>query len=90
MGYEVIVMEGSFADIQLAWDDVDNLDYLGLRDATVYGNFKYQEIESLFKYIKENSKNEKPLLYAGYDPQVEGYYYSVSYTHLTLPTKRIV
>jgi erythromycin esterase len=73
--YEVIAIEGSFADIHLAWDDIDNLDFLELRNSTLYGNFKCQEIEPLFKYLKENSKSEKPLLYAGYDPQIAGNYY---------------
>ena len=75
MGYEVLAMEGNFGDISLSWNNINDMDFLELRNNTVFGNFRCQEIEPLFKYIKENSQTDKPLLYTGYDPQISGDYY---------------
>lgn len=88
LGYEVLAMEGGFADINLAWLDIDLLSPLELRNETLFGNFICQELEPLFEYIKENAETEHPLLYSGFDTQTSGSYYEhyldAICTHLNL------
>ena len=76
MGYEILAMEAGFGEINLAWLNISNLDDLTLRDKTLFGNFRCSEIEPLFKYIKENSVLDNPLIYTGFDPQISGDYYT--------------
>ena len=75
LGFEVLAIEGGFGDINLAWMDINSLDFLTLRNETLFGNFRCQEIEPLFKYIKAQSNSKTPLFYAGFDPQISGNYY---------------
>ena len=75
LGFEVLAMEGGFGDINLAWMDINHLDFLSLRNQTLFGNFRCQEIEPLFKYIKAQSNSKTPLFYAGFDSQISGNYY---------------
>ncbi len=76
LGYEVLAMEGGFADINLAWLDVDNMDAIELRNKTLFGNFICQEIKPLFEHLKENQNKESSLSYTGFDTQTSGDYYS--------------
>jgi len=69
LGYQVLAMEGGYGDINLAWEQVDALDAKSLRDKTVFGNFKCEEVEPLFEYIKGQSLTNDPLFYTGYDCQ---------------------
>lgn len=75
LGYEVLAIEGGFADINLAWLDLDNLSARALRNKTLFGNFICQEIEPLFQHIKEKANSQSPLLYTGFDTQTSGSYY---------------
>jgi len=75
LNYEVLAMEGGFADINLAWMDIENLTPKELRGKTLYGNFHCQEILPLFKHIKERSTTQQPLYYTGFDTEISGSYF---------------
>ncbi len=75
LGYEVLAMEGGLGDINLAYSDIDTISPKNLRDYTLFGNFKAQEVDTLFRYIKETSTSKKPLQYAGYDTQFSSSYF---------------
>jgi erythromycin esterase len=75
MGFEVVAMEGGVGDINWAWFRQEYMTASTLRDKTVFGNFRCDEINPLFKYLKEQSTTERPLHLAGYDCQASSNYF---------------
>ncbi len=88
MGFEVLAMEGGLGDINLAYADVDTISSKNLRDYTLFGNFKAQEVDTLFKYIKETSTSDKPLIYTGYDTQFSSNYFITKMVRLLAPINK--
>ncbi len=88
MGFEVLAMEGGLGDINLAYADMDTISPKSLRDYTLFGNFKAQEVDTLFRYIKETSTSEKPLIYAGYDTQFSSSYFITKMVRLLAPINK--
>ena len=62
MDFEIIAMEGGFGDINLAYSNIDTLNPIQLRNATVFGNFQAAEANVLFEHIKE-SQNSNTVSY---------------------------
>jgi erythromycin esterase len=75
MDFEVLAMEGGLGDINWAWLRQEYMSAITLRDKTVFGNFRCDEINPLFEYLKEQSTSEKPLHLAGYDCQASSHYF---------------
>ena len=90
MGFEVLAMEGGLGDINLAYADIDTISQKNLRDYTLFGNFKAQEVDTLFQYIKETSASEKPLIYAGYDTQFSSSYFITKMVRLLAPINKMM
>ncbi|MFT5890115.1 MAG: erythromycin esterase [Dokdonia sp.] len=88
MGYEVLAMEGGLGDINLAYADIDTISPKNLRDYTLFGNFKAQEVDTLFSYIKETSTSDKPFVYAGYDTQFSSNYFITKIVRLLAPINK--
>ncbi|MFC4635833.1 erythromycin esterase family protein [Dokdonia ponticola] len=88
MGFEVLAMEGGLGDINLAYVDLDTISPKKLRDYTLFGNFKAQELDTLFHYIKETSTSENPLIYAGYDTQFSSNYFTTKMVRLLAPLNK--
>jgi erythromycin esterase len=88
MDFEVLAMEGGLGDINLAYADMDTISPKNLRDYTLFGNFKAQEVDTLFSYIKETSTSEKPLIYAGYDTQFSSSYFITKIVRLLEPINK--
>ncbi len=88
MGFEVLAMEGGLGDINLAYADVDTISPKSLRDYTLFGNFKAQEVDTLFSYIKETNTLDKPLIYAGYDTQFSSSYFITKMVRLLVPINK--
>jgi len=76
MDFDILAMEGGLGDIMLAYQDIDSLSGLELRNNSLFGNFRAKETNELFTYIKEVSKTDRPLVYAGYDTQTSSGYFS--------------
>lgn len=74
MGFEVIAMEGGLGDINLAYSNIDTLSFIELRNNSVFGNFRAQEGNVLYKHIKETSTSKNPLIFTGFDSQVSSDY----------------
>lgn len=75
LGFDVLAFEGGFADLQLGWANIDQVDGLQLRDKCLFGNFRCSEIEPLFEYIKREAQTNQPLIVAGFDTQISGSFY---------------
>ncbi|MBC2846253.1 erythromycin esterase family protein [Winogradskyella flava] len=88
LGYEVLAMEGGLGDINLAYADIDTISPKNLRDYTLFGNFKAQEVDTLFSYIKETHSSNKPLIYAGYDTQFSSNYFITKIVRLLAPINK--
>ncbi|MFD2822723.1 erythromycin esterase family protein [Lacinutrix iliipiscaria] len=73
-GFEVIAMEGGLGDINLAYSNIDTLSAIGLRNSTIFGNFRAAEATPMFELIKDQSTTEKPLHFTGYDTQASSDY----------------
>lgn len=69
MNFEILAMEGGLGDIMLAYQDIDKLTAIELRDHSLFGNFRANEANAMFQHIKEVSRTEHPLTYVGYDTQ---------------------
>ncbi|MEM6377338.1 MAG: erythromycin esterase family protein, partial [Bacteroidota bacterium] len=74
-GFDVLMMEGGFGDINLAWADVDQLSADELRNHTVFSNFRAKEATPLFDYLKGQSNDKNVLDYAGFDTQMSSQYF---------------
>lgn len=88
LGFDIIAMEGGLGDINLAYRDIDTIAAKNLRDYTLFGNFKAKEIDTLFNHIKNTSKSERPLIYAGYDTQFSSNYFITKMTKLLKPLNK--
>lgn len=77
-GFEVLAIEGGLGDVNLAYSNIDTLTQNQLRDATVFGNFRAKEADTLFKYILSSYHKNSPLLYTGFDTQLSSDYFSMS------------
>ncbi len=69
MGFEVLAMESGLGDTYLAYANIDTLSGKQLRDYSVFGNFRANEANGLFDYIKSQQDSPSPLNYIGYDTQ---------------------
>lgn len=85
MGFDVLAMEGGLGDIELAYEDIDTISALSLRDYSVFGNFRALEANPLFEYIKETNTTQNPLLYTGYDTQASSNYLFTKLQRLIRP-----
>ncbi|MEZ4986731.1 MAG: erythromycin esterase family protein [Saprospiraceae bacterium] len=72
LGFEILVFEGGFGDINLVWLHADELNHIAIRDKSLFSNFRCQEVVPLFEYIKSKHKGDNPLIFAGMDPQISG------------------
>ena len=85
MDFEVLAMEASYGDANLAWRDIEELSVMELQNQTIFGNYNCEEITPLFKYIKSKSKSDKPLIYAGFDTQISSSYFQNKAKKLIAP-----
>jgi erythromycin esterase len=69
MGFEVLAMESGLGDTYLAYANIDTLSGKQLRDFSVFGNFRANEANGIFEYIKTQHPTKSPLNYVGYDTQ---------------------
>ncbi len=75
-GYEVLAFEAGLGDLNLAWADIDSLNGQQLLHQTLFGNFRCEELNGLFDYIKESSNLNRPLIYSGIDNQISSDYFT--------------
>lgn len=76
LGFEVLVIEGGFGDINLAWLDQDELDAKNLMYNSVFANFRCEEMLPMFEYAKAQANTAKPLALAGPDCQSSSNYFN--------------
>ncbi|MDP5158068.1 MAG: erythromycin esterase family protein [Flaviramulus sp.] len=69
MGFKVLAMESGLGDTFLAYENIDTLSSKQLRNFSVFGNFRANEANGLFDYLKSQSNTKWPLQYVGYDTQ---------------------
>jgi len=75
LGYEVLAMEGGFADINLAYADRDILDAKTLMRKSLFGNFQCEGMLTAFEYLKETADSDRPLVLTGFDCQSSSSYF---------------
>lgn len=76
MGFDVLIIEGGFGDINLAWLNQEDQDAKGLMYNSVFGNFRCEEMLPLFEYAKKEAKGSRPLALAGPDCQSSANYFN--------------
>ena len=73
LDYDVFLMEAGYGDAKISWENIEHSDNgVETKDYSLYGNFRSEELNPLFKYIKEQSETENKLTYSGYDTQISG------------------
>ena len=72
--FTVLAMESGLGDIMLANGDEDIIDPKVLRNRSLFGNFKCEEIMPLFQHLVL-SRQSDPLNYVGFDTQLSGGYF---------------
>ena len=77
-GFEVLAFEAGLGDLNLAYSGLDSLSADQLLNQTLFGNFRCEEIEPLFDYIKSVHQSSKPLNYSGFDNQKSSSFFSKS------------
>lgn len=76
LGFEVLVIEGGFGDINLAWLHQNELDAKNLMYNSVFANFRCEEMLPMFEYAKAKANTDKPLALAGPDCQSSSNYFN--------------
>jgi erythromycin esterase len=76
MGFEVLVMEGGFGDINIAWLQRDEFSAKDLMYQTLFGNFRCEEMLPLFEYLKKQGPGPRPLVLAGSDCQASSSFFN--------------
>jgi erythromycin esterase len=76
LGFEVLVMEGGFGDINLAWQQRDEFSAKDLMYQTLFGNFRCEEMLPLFEYMKNQGPGPRPLVLAGSDCQASSSFFN--------------
>ena len=76
MDFDVLVIEGGFGDINLAWLNQEEQDAKSLMYNSVFGNFRNEEMLPLFEYTKAKATTADPLILAGPDCQASANYFN--------------
>lgn len=76
LGFEVLVIEGGFGDINLAWLHQNEQDAKTLMYNSVFANFRSEEMLPMFEYAKAQANTTKPLALAGPDCQSSSNYFN--------------
>ena len=76
MDFDVLVIEGGFGDINLAWLNQETLNAKDLMYNSVFGNFRCEEMLPLFEYAKANANSTDPLQLAGPDCQTSANFFN--------------
>ncbi|WP_373553137.1 erythromycin esterase family protein [Haliscomenobacter sp.] len=76
MNFDVLVIEGGFGDINLAWLHQEDQDAKSLMYNSVFGNFRAEEMLPLFEYAKTQARGDRPLALAGPDCQSSSNYFN--------------
>ncbi|MEE9438159.1 MAG: erythromycin esterase family protein [Saprospiraceae bacterium] len=82
LGYELFLLEAGMGDVNLAWQNIQQIDSLQLRKSTVFGNFMSEQMAPLFNYIKNQSETEKKLIFAGFESQRTGKTFEYKLMHI--------
>lgn len=82
MGYDVLMMGGAYGDAKMAWENMKySEEGVEIKENTLIGSLKSEELNSLFKHIKELSETENKLYYSGYDTQISGNAFKLRLNH---------
>jgi erythromycin esterase len=76
MDFDVLVIEGGFGDINLAWLNQETLNAKDLMYNSVFGNFRCEEMLPLFEYAKDKVNTPDPLQLAGPDCQTSANFFN--------------
>ena len=75
-GFEVLAFEAGLGDLNLAYSHLDSLSGDELLNQTLFGNFRCEEVEPLFDYIKTTHQSDRPLVYTGFDNQMSSSFFT--------------
>jgi len=70
-----LAFEAGLGDLNLAYSGLDTLSESQLLNQTLFGNFRCEEVEPLFDYIKTTHHSDRPLIYSGFDNQTSSSFF---------------
>jgi len=71
-GFDVLMLEAGYGDVNSAWQFIDETEPLQLMRGTIFGNMQSDQMIPLFQYLKDQNSTENELDLVGYDPQLSG------------------
>jgi erythromycin esterase len=69
LGFQILAFESSFSDCNLCFYQQDQLDTRQLMKHSLFRVWHTEEVETLFRYIKETQLSNQPLILTGFDIQ---------------------